>query len=95
MVEKARSAVVNSRPSGCVAKTGAADGKVKNCIRSLFPSMSKLNQFKWHHYQPEIILLCIHWYLNYPLSYRQVAEMVNEQVLGVSHTTLFRWVPTL
>ncbi len=32
------------------------------------------------------------WYLTYPLSYRQVAEMVNEQGLDIHHTNSFRWV---
>ena len=54
--------------------------------------MSKSNPFKWRHYQPEIILLCVRWYLTYPLSYRQVAEMVNERGVDVNHTTVFRWV---
>ena len=54
--------------------------------------MSKSNPFKWRHYQPEIILLCVRWYLTYPLSYRQVAEMVNERGVDVDHTTVFRWV---
>lgn len=54
--------------------------------------MSKSNPFKWRHYQPEIILLCVRWYLSYPLSYRQVAEMVNERGMAVNHTTIFRWV---
>ena len=53
--------------------------------------MSKSNPFKWRHYAPEIILLCVRWYLTYPLSYRQVAEMVNERGMDV-HTTVFRWV---
>ncbi len=54
--------------------------------------MPKSNPFKWRHYEPEIILLCVRWYLTYRLSYRQVAEMVNERGLDVHHTTLFRWV---
>ncbi len=54
--------------------------------------MSKSNPFKWRHYGPEIVLLCVRWYLSYPLSYRQVAEMVNERGLDVHHTTVFRWV---
>jgi len=54
--------------------------------------MSKSNPFKWRHYEPEIILLCVRWYLSYPLSYRQVAEMVNERGLDVHHATVFRWV---
>ena len=54
--------------------------------------MSKSNPFKWRHYEPEIILLCVRWYLTYPLSYRQVAEMVNERGLNVHHSTIYRWV---
>jgi len=54
--------------------------------------MSKSNPFKWRHYEAEIILRCVRWYLSYPLSYRQVAEMVNERGLEVHHTTVFRWV---
>ena len=54
--------------------------------------MSNSNPFKWRHYEAEIILRCVRWYLSYPLSYRQVAEMVNERGLEVHHTTVFRWV---
>jgi transposase-like protein len=54
--------------------------------------MTKSNPFKWRHYEPEIILLCVRWYLTYPLSYRQVAEMVNERGLDVDYTTIHRWV---
>lgn len=46
--------------------------------------MSKSNLFKWHHYQAGIILHCVHWYCTYPLSYRQVAEMVNERGMTVT-----------
>ena len=48
--------------------------------------------FKWRHYQAEIILLCVRWYLRYPLSYRDLAEMMHERGLGVDHTTIYRWV---
>ncbi len=54
--------------------------------------MLKSNPFKWRHYQAEIILLSVRWYLTYPLSYRQVAEIVNERGLDVHHVTVFRWV---
>ncbi|WP_373525865.1 IS6 family transposase [Nostoc sp.] len=54
--------------------------------------MNSQSPFKWRHYQSEIILRCVRWYLSYPLSYRQVAEMVNERGMEVHHTTVFRWV---
>jgi transposase, IS6 family len=31
--------------------------------------MTEQNPFKWRHFQADIILLCIHWYLRYSLSY--------------------------
>lgn len=54
--------------------------------------MNHETPFKWRHYQSEIILRCVRWYLSYPLSYRQVVEMVNERGLDIHHTTVFRWV---
>src|SRR5215469_10842797 len=48
--------------------------------------------FKWRHFQAEIILLCVRWYLRYPLSYRDLEEMLAERGLRVDHTTIYRWV---
>jgi transposase, IS6 family len=48
--------------------------------------------FKWCHYEPGIILLCVRWYLRYQLSYRDLEEMMRERGLSVDHTTIFRWV---
>ena len=50
------------------------------------------NLFKWRHYQPEIILLTVRWYLRYPLSYRDLEEMMIERGLSLDHTTIYRWV---
>ena len=54
--------------------------------------MAKPHPFKWRHYEPEIILLCVRWYLRYSLSYRDVTEMMHERGLTLDHTTIFRWV---
>jgi transposase, IS6 family len=48
--------------------------------------------FKWRHFQPDIILLCVRWYLRYALSYRDLEEMMLERGLQVDHTTIYRWV---
>jgi IS6 family transposase len=48
--------------------------------------------FKYRHYQAEIILLCVRWYLRYALSYRDLEEMMAEPGLSVDHTTIYRWV---
>ena len=54
--------------------------------------MMTSNSFKWKHYQSEIILLCVRWYLKYPLSYRNLVGMMKERRLHISHTTIMRWV---
>ena len=48
--------------------------------------------FKRHRFKKAIILLCIRWYLRYPLSYRQLEEIMRERGLEVDHTTIIRWV---
>ena len=52
--------------------------------------MDTLTPFKWRHLQAEIILLCVRWYLRYPLSYRDLEEMMRERGLHVDHTTIYR-----
>ncbi|MEK4835320.1 MULTISPECIES: IS6 family transposase [Bacillus] len=54
--------------------------------------MEKENLFKWKHYQPDIILLTVRWYLRYNLSFRDLVEMMEERGLSVAHTTIMRWV---
>ncbi|MFJ8356817.1 IS6 family transposase [Bacillus paramycoides] len=54
--------------------------------------MEKENVFKWKHYQPDIILLTVRWYLRYNLSFRDLVEMMEERGLSISHTTIMRWV---
>ena len=50
------------------------------------------NPFKWRHFEPELILLSVRWYLRYALSYRDLKEMMTERGLSLAHTTIFRWV---
>ena len=45
-----------------------------------------------HHYQPDIILLTVRWYLRYNLSFRDLVEMMEERGLSIAHTTIMRWV---
>ena len=47
---------------------------------------------KWRHFQKEIILWGIRWYVTYPISYRQLKEMMGERGVLVAHSTLNRWV---
>nr|QEO74473.1 hypothetical protein [uncultured bacterium] len=50
------------------------------------------SSFKWRHFEPTVILLCVRWYCRYQLSYRELEEMMRERGVAVDHTTLFRWV---
>src|SRR5947209_8808041 len=54
--------------------------------------MSNPSPFKWRHFEAEIILLCVRWYLRYSLSYRDLEEMMQERGLHVDHTTIYRSV---
>jgi transposase-like protein len=48
--------------------------------------------YRGRRFNPEIIELCVRWYLAYKLSYRDLVEMLAERGVAVSHTTIFRWV---
>src|SRR5215813_4381567 len=48
--------------------------------------------YRRRRYPPELIEQCVRWYLTYRLSYRDLAAMVAERDVTVSHTTIMRWV---
>src|SRR5438874_10022864 len=54
--------------------------------------MKNPRSFKWRHFEADLILLCVRWYLRYSLSYRDLEEMMRERGLSVDHTTIYRWV---
>jgi transposase-like protein len=54
--------------------------------------MPDSSPFKWRHFEAEIILCAVRWYLRYTLSYRDVEELLRERGVVVDHTTVFRWV---
>jgi transposase-like protein len=51
-----------------------------------------LSLFKRRRFPAEIILLCVRWYCKYGISYRDLAEMMQERGVAVDPSTLFRWV---
>ncbi len=51
--------------------------------------MDTSTPFKWRHFQADIILLCVHWYLRYSLSYRDLEEIMLERGLHIDHTTIY------
>ena len=58
--------------------------------------MSKLQGleelFEGRHFDREVIILCVRWYLRFKLSLRDLVEMMAERGLSLAHTTIMRWV---
>ena len=48
--------------------------------------------FRRRHFDREIIILCVRWYLTYKLSYRDLRAMMAERGIDLAHTTIMRWV---
>jgi IS6 family transposase len=48
--------------------------------------------FKGRHFEPEIIVVCVRWYLRFGLSLRNLEEIMAERSLNVDHVTTWRWV---
>jgi transposase-like protein len=43
------------------------------------------------HYPLEVMVVCVRWYAAYPLSFRNIEEMMAERGVFVDHSTLHRW----
>jgi transposase-like protein len=48
--------------------------------------------FSGRHFDREVIVLCVRWYLRYKLSFRDLVEMMAERGLSLAHTTIMRGV---
>jgi transposase-like protein len=48
--------------------------------------------FKGRHFDNEIIVLCVRWYLTFKLSSRDLVQMMTERGIVLPHTTILRWV---
>jgi transposase-like protein len=47
--------------------------------------------FKGRHFDQEIIVLCVRWYLTFKLSSRDLVQMMAERGVTLTHTTILRW----
>jgi transposase, IS6 family len=52
----------------------------------------KKNPLKGRQFTAEIILWAVRWYLQLPISYRDLERMLSDRGVQVDHTTLFRWI---
>jgi putative transposase len=48
--------------------------------------------FKGSQFERDVILWGVRWYVAYPISYRQLEEMMQERGVEVDHSSLNRWV---
>ena len=48
--------------------------------------------FVGRHFDRDVIILCVRWYLRFNLSLRDLVEMMAERGLSLAHTTVMRWV---
>ena len=48
--------------------------------------------FANRHFDAEIVVLCVRWYLSFKLSYRDVVGIMSERGIRLAHTTILRWV---
>jgi hypothetical protein len=53
-------------------------------VKRMRESRPKL--FRGRHFRDEVIVLCVRWYLRYPLSYRNLGEMMAERGLAVDYS---------
>jgi hypothetical protein len=50
------------------------------------------NPFKGRQFPGQVIVLCVRWYLRYPLAYEHVAELLAERGVAVDPSCIWRWV---
>ena len=48
------------------------------------------NLFKGRHFDQQVIILCVRWYLSYKLSSRDLVNMMGERGIELSHTTILK-----
>jgi transposase-like protein len=65
----------------------------KNC--DAFFTANSNGEYPKHRFDADCMKLCVLWYFRYPLSYRNVAEMMALRRITVSHQSVFRWVAKL
>ena len=57
---------------------------------SRFVSVDKL--FAGRHFDAEIVVWCVRWYLSFKLSYRDLVSMMSGRGIRLAHRTILRWV---
>jgi hypothetical protein len=75
----------------CLRGLGYAGARNREMsARDKLESLEEL--FAGRHFDREVIILCVRWYLRFKLSLRDLVEIMAERGLSLAHTTIMRWV---
>ena len=55
-------------------------------------SVERGERFKGRQFTAEVILWAVRWYLQFPISYRDLERMLADRGVAVDHTTICRWI---
>jgi putative transposase len=61
-------------------------------VASVSVGWHEMIEFKGGNFEREVILWGVRWYVDYPIGYSQLEEMMQERGVEVDHSTLNRWV---
>jgi len=64
---------------------------ILNAIAAKLKRRSK-DDFKGRHFEAGLMVQAVSWYLRFPLSYRDIEELLPERGLEVDHSAVNRWV---
>src|SRR3954471_11064351 len=79
--------------TGFVALSGAAcPGRSGTPATTLprIPSMTTARAFRGFRFPAEVILWAVRWYLQFPISYRDLEAMLADRGVAVDHTIMYR-----
>src|SRR3712207_3871561 len=54
--------------------------------------MTDARAFRGFRFPAEVILWAVRWYLQFPISYRDLERMLADRGVQVDHVSLYRWV---
>ena len=54
--------------------------------------MTNARLFRGYRFPAEVILWAVRWYLQFPVSYRNLERMLADRGVAVDHVTMYRWV---
>ncbi|WP_442504293.1 hypothetical protein [Marinivivus vitaminiproducens] len=54
--------------------------------------MTTARAFRGYRFPADVILWAVRWYLQFPVSYRDLERMLADRGVMVDHVSLFRWV---